>query len=133
MNHVQLIGRIANDLEVRYTQSNMAILNFSLAVNRPVKQDEDKKADFPRIICFGKQAENLEKYQGKGRLIGVHGRIQTGSYEKDGVRHYTTEVVADNIEYLEFGDKQGSQSGQSNSQTEPVEGFHEIEDEDLPF
>ena len=86
MNSVSLIGRLTRDPEVRYTPSQMAVASFTIAIDRPVRSGEDKKTDFPRITVFGKQAENCEKYLVKGRLVGVQGRIQTGSYQnKDGV------------------------------------------------
>ena len=82
MNNVILIGRLTRDPEVRYTANTQtAVATFTLAVDRPVKSGEEKKADFPRVIVFGKQAENCEKYLSKGRLVGVQGRLQTGRYQ----------------------------------------------------
>lgn len=82
MNNVVLIGRLTKDPELRYTSNNqMAVATFTLAINRPVKQGQEKQADFPRITVFGKQAENCEKYLVKGRLVAIQGRIQTGSYQ----------------------------------------------------
>jgi len=106
MNNVTLIGRLTRDPEVRYTSATqMAVATFTVAIDRPVK-DGEKKADFPKIIVFGKTAENCEKYLTKGRLVGIQGRLQTGSYQnKDGVTVYTTDVVANNVEFLEWGDK----------------------------
>lgn len=81
----------------------MAVAQFIVAVNRPKKNGEDNGADFPRCIAFGKTAENLEKFTSKGRLIAVQGRIQTGSYKnKNGDTVYTTDVVADRVEFLEW-------------------------------
>ncbi|MEI3515939.1 MAG: single-stranded DNA-binding protein [Clostridia bacterium] len=108
MNSVVLIGRLTRDPEVRYTggQNNMAVATFSIAIDRPVKQGQEKKADFPRVTAFGRQAENCEKFLAKGRLVGVQGRIQTGSYtNKDGRTVYTTDVVADRVEFLEWSKK----------------------------
>ena len=82
MNSVVLIGKLTRDPELRYTSNNqMAVATFTLAINRPVKQGQEKQADFPRITVFGKQAENCEKYLVKGRLVAIQGRIQTGSYQ----------------------------------------------------
>ena len=82
----------------------MAVATFSVAIDRPTKRGEEKKADFPRVTAFGRQAENCEKFLAKGRLVGVQGRIQTGSYtNKDGRTVYTTDVVADRGEFLEWG------------------------------
>lgn len=115
MNSVVLIGRLTRDPEVRYTggQNNMAVATFSIAIDRPVKQGQEKKADFPRVTAFGRQAENCEKFLAKGRLVGVQGRIQTGSYtNKDGRTVYTTDVVADRVEFLEWGNKNDSGGAQ---------------------
>ena len=112
MNSVQLIGRLTRDPEVRYSGDNMAIATFSIAIDRPPKRDGTKETDFPRITVFGRQAENCEKYLVKGRLVGIEGRIQTGSYtNRNGDKVYTTDVVANRVEFLEWGDRQGQSSG----------------------
>lgn len=133
MNSVALIGRLTKDPDVRYISENQtAVASFTVEIDRPVKAGQEKKADFPRVTIFGKQAENCEKYLAKGRLVGVQGRIQTGSYtNKDGVTVYTTDVVADRVEFLEWGEKPAK-----NEQDEPdgiPEGFRAIEDSDIPF
>ena len=118
MNSVVLIGRLTRDPELRYSPgSQMAIAKFSIAIDRPQRQGREKETDFPRITVFGKQAENCEKYLTKGRLVGIQGRLQTGSYQdKDGKTVYTTDVIADRVEFLEWGDKkQGSGNYGSNS------------------
>ena len=136
MNSVNLIGRLTKEPQVRYTGDGLAVASFTLAVDRPAKKGEDKQADFPRIIVFGKQAENCEKYLTKGRLVAIMGRIQTGSYEKqNGDRVYTTDVIADRVQFLEWGeDKAKSQAPQRPTQTQQEEfhGFRQVED-DLPF
>ena len=101
MNNTQLIGRLTKDPEVRYLESGTAVSRVTIAVDRFNKNGE-KSADFIPITVFGKQAENLQKYQGKGSMIGITGSIKTGSYEKDGRTNYTWEVVANGIEYLSF-------------------------------
>ena len=152
MNSVVLIGRLTRDPETRYTSgSQMAVCSFTIAIDRVTRQGEEKKTDFPRITVFGKQAENCERFLKKGRLVGVQGRLQTGSYtNKDGATVYTTDVVADRVEFLEWGDRQTSSDGfgqQSYSapqaapevQAQPAaqedftpDGFTAIE-EDIPF
>lgn len=128
MNNVILIGRTTREVELRYTTSQTAVARFSLAVERPVK-DGEKKADFPNIIVFGKQAENCEKYLAKGRKVAVQGRLQTGSYEdKDGKRVYTTDVIAERVEFLEWGDSRTEQS----EHQETVDDFKAL-DEAVPF
>lgn len=104
MNSVALIGRLTRDPEVRWTQDQLAIATFSIAIDRPARKDGTKETDFPRITVFGRAAENCEKYLKKGRLVGITGRIQTGSYEKDGQKFYTTDIVADRVEFLEWGE-----------------------------
>nr|DAE29741.1 MAG TPA: Single strand binding protein [virus sp. ctyMK1] len=148
MNSVVLIGRLVKDPEVRYiSESQMVVASFTVAIDRPVKQGSEKKADFPKITVFGKQAENCEKYLAKGRLVAVQGRIQTGSYtNRDGATVYTTDVVADRVEFLEWGDRGSrpaqSGGGQSYQQSSSdyddrdngiPEGFAAITDEDIPF
>lgn len=101
MNIVALIGNLTRDPEVRYTNDHMAIASFSIAINRPPKKDgTDGGADFPRVTVFGKQAENCERFLHRGSKVGIVGKIQTGSYEKDGQRVYTTDIVADRVEFL---------------------------------
>ena len=103
MNRALLIGRIANDIALRYTSDNMAVASFAIAIDRPPKRDGTKEADFPRVTVFGKQAETCEKYLEKGARVSVEGRIQTGSYTNDeGARIYTTEVIAERIEFIDF-------------------------------
>lgn len=102
MNKVVLIGRVTRDPELRYTSSNIPNTRFTLAVNRTFQnQNGETEADFISIVVWRKQAENVKKYVSKGSLVAVEGRIQTGSYEKDGQRVYTTDVVADNVQFLE--------------------------------
>ena len=113
----------------------MAVATFTVAIDRPVKADGDKQTDFPRVTVFGRLAENCEKFLAKGRLVGVQGRLQTGSYKnKDGVTVYTTDVIADRVEFLEWGDRaQGKSSSPQSSRIDDVPtGFAAI-DEDIPF
>ena len=128
LNKVVLIGRLIKDPDLRYTTSGIAVARFTLAVDRGFKnQDGEKQADFIPITVWRGAAESCAKYLNKGRLVAVVGRIQTGSYEKDGQRHYTTEVVADEVRFLEWGDKQ--EQGQDD-----IPGFVPYEnDEELPF
>lgn len=101
MNKVVLIGRLTRDPEVR-AANNTTIARFTLAVDRRFKQDGGQAADFPSIVTFGKTADFVSKYFKQGTKIGLTGRIQTGSYtNKDGVKVYTTEVIADEVEFAE--------------------------------
>ncbi len=112
MNQVQLIGRLTHDPELKYLPQGMPIVKFRLAVNR--NKDE---ADFINCIAFNKVAENLANYQKKGSRIAIVGKIQTGSYEnQQGQRIYTTDIVANNIEFLDSrSDSQNSANYGSNS------------------
>ena len=102
MNVSILIGRLVKTPELKSTQSNIYFTNFTIAVNRQFKSESgEQEADFINCIVWRKQAENLCKYQTKGNLIGVQGRIQTRSYEADSGTRYITEVVADSIQFLE--------------------------------
>ena len=132
MNNVVLIGRLTKDPELRYIpQSETAVASFTLAVDRP--QSKEKAADFIRIVTFGKTAELCEKYLAKGRLVGITGRIQTGSYkDKDGKTVYTTDVYADRVEFLDRGDKSGEPK-QEEMKGIP-QGFQALDGEDdIPF
>ncbi|MDD2215021.1 MAG: single-stranded DNA-binding protein [Eubacteriales bacterium] len=136
MNIVVLIGRLTKDPELRYIpQSETAVANFTLAVDRPMAKE--KTADFIRIVTFGKTAELCNKYLAKGRLVGIQGRIQTGSYKtQSGETRYTTEVYADRVKFLDWGDKRDTQS-ENQSSKEPIgipEGFQALDDDDdIPF
>lgn len=132
MNNVNLIGRLTRDPEVRYTPDGMAIARFGIAVDRPVKSGEEKKADFPNIVCFSKQAENCERFLKKGLRVGIEGRIQTGSYTKDdGSKVYTADVVANRVEFIDYGDKKSGSAKQGDMDI--PEGFAAIDEEEIPF
>ena len=125
MNKVFLIGRVTTDIEVKYTaKTQKAVTRFNLAVNRLKKDDG---SDFINCIAWGKTAENMEKYVRKGNKIAIAGRIQTGSYEKDGHKYYTTEVSCEDIEFLET-----KKSGSDKPEREPVPEFAYVQ-EDIPF
>ena len=99
MNRVCLIGRLTSKPELRYTTSNIACTNITIAIDR--NYGEEKKADFINIVVWRKQAENVCKYLDKGSLVSVEGRLQQNSYEdRDGNRRYKLDVVADNIQFL---------------------------------
>ena len=119
MNQVILIGRLTRDPELSYTPNTQsAMCRFTIAVDRPRRQGEDAGADFIRITVWGRQAETCDRYLAKGRQVAVQGRIQTGSYKnREGVTVYTTDVVADRVEFLGGGQSDGGQGGfrQNNS------------------
>lgn len=133
MNSVVLIGYLTRDPEMRYTaDTQTAVTRFSIAIDRPGR---DKGADYPNITVFGKQAENCEKFLKKGRLVGVQGRLQTGSYDKDGHKVYTTDVIADRVEFLGGSEKSTTPAAAPEPKKEPEyvpDGFEGVQ-EDIPF
>lgn len=103
INRVVLVGRLTKDPELRFTSNNVAVATFTLAVNRNFTTSDGKQeADFIPCVVWRKPAENVGKYVRKGSLVGVDGRIQTRNYEaQDGTRRYITEVVCDNVRFLD--------------------------------
>lgn len=136
MNKVVLMGRLTKDPDVRYTQGqeSLCIARYTLAVDRRGSKQGEQSADFINVVAFGKAGEFTEKYLHKGTKIVLSGRIQTGSYtNKDGVKVYTTEVVAEDQEFAE-SKKDGAQNTTQGSSSEGEfitipEGI----EEDLPF
>lgn len=129
------IGRLVADPEVRYSQGQNAtcVARYRLAVNRKYKREGEQEADFISCVAFGKAGEFAEKYLHKGMKIAVSGKIQTGSYEKDGVKHYTTDIV---VEEHDFCESKGSGSGSPSAPQVDSYGFINIPDgyeEELPF
>lgn len=149
MNNVVLIGRLTRDPELNYTSnSQTAVAHFTLAVDRPYQQGRERQADFIRITVFGRQAETCDRYLSKGRQVAVRGRIQTGSYKnREGQTVYTTDVIADRVEFLGSGNGNGGSMGPGRGDSngggqfddrdqQPVsdfpDAFQETE-EDIPF
>jgi single-strand DNA-binding protein len=158
INSVNITGRLTKDPELRYTPSGVAVVRFILAVNRSFSNSQgEKEADFINCTVWRKPAENCANYLKKGSLTGVSGRIQTGSYEgTDGKRVYTTEVVAENVTFLEPRPSTTSNNQQQNNPYSPNQqnqssnqqqnytrvdedpfsnngGPVEVSDDDLPF
>ncbi len=136
MNSVILIGRLTKDPELRYIpNSGTAVTNFTIAVDRPFAKE--KTADFFRVVVFGKSAENCSNYLSKGRQVAVSGRLQNNNYEtQSGEKRYTTEIIADRVEFLEPKDKKpNSGNYQEDKEDSLPEGFQALEDDDeeIPF
>lgn len=131
MNLVILMGRLARDPEVRYTQDQKAVAKFTLAVDNPFK---DNSADFISCTAFGKSAEFAEKYLKKGTKIALEGRWQTGSYtNKEDKKVYTNDCI---VQRMEFAESKRSGDAQTETQTEADDGFMDVPDEideELPF
>lgn len=120
INRVVLVGRLTRDPDMRVSQSNVAVTNFNLAVNRPFTDaNGERGADFINCVTFRKQAENVNQYVKKGSLVGIDGRLQTRNYEnKDGVRVYVTEVVCESVQFLDpKGSNNASDGNENNSST----------------
>ena len=145
INSVVLVGRLTKDPDLKYTQSGVAVCRFTLAVNRPfTNQQGQREADFVNCTTWRKQAENVANFLRKGSQAGVVGRIQTSNFEgKDGNRVFMTEVVADNVQFLEPKNR-SENNEQSNNEPPPVNhnnddpfntgsGPIEVKDDDLPF
>ena len=141
MNNVTLTGRLTRDPETRWTTEGMAITTFTLAVDRTKKKDGSKEADFIRIVSFGRQAELAGQYLAKGRKCAVLGRIQTGKYEnKHGEMVYTTDVAANQIEFLDGPAERQATQGQGpggqimqHAGLEVIPTDFEKADDDIPF
>ncbi len=133
MNSVVLIGRLTRDPELSYTPNTQtAVTRFTIAVDRPKRQGEDQGADFIRITVWGRQAENCDRYLSKGRQVAVSGRIQTGSYKnREGITVYTTEVVADRVEFLSSG--QGGRSADRGSFGSREPGYSDTDTQNTGF
>lgn len=131
MNKVVLIGRLTADPELRFTPGNgTAVSRIILAVQRRYKKEGQEEADFVPVVIWGKQAEAIATHQKKGRLIAVSGRIQTRNYEaKDGTKRYVTEVIAEEVQFLEWGKRKEDNPGNTQEND-----FIEVQDDgDIPF
>lgn len=129
MNKVFLIGRMTSEPELRYTNTQTAVLRFNVALDRGKdKNGADRGSDFPSVLAFGKTAENLSRFVGKGNRVAIDGHIQTGRYQnKNGDTVYTTDVIADRVEFIDW-----KESGPKPDNQVPA-GFESISDDDVPF
>ena len=143
LNRVVLVGRLTKDPDIRYTQSNVPVVSFTIAVNRQFTNSAtgEKETDFIPIIVWRKQAENVKNFIHKGSLVAIDGRIQTRTYDdQNGVRKYVTEVVADNVAFLEPKGTQGdapvtNEPQQQNQQNDEDDRYSNVvfSNNDLPF
>ena len=159
INKVILVGNLGNDPDVKYTQGGMAIATLSVATTSS-RKDRDgnfqEKTEWHRVKLFGKTAEVAGEYLKKGRQVYIEGRLEYGSYEKDGVKHYTTDIIADEMQMLGGGDGQRSGGGYGEDRPQrsaaprrdsaPAQraapaaaaqqaggGFDDFADDDIPF
>ena len=128
MNKVFLTGRVTREWEIRATSNGTTIARNSIAVDSGY--GDNKRTDFINLTAFGKTAETLEKYGFKGQKMLIEGRIQTGSYEKDGVKHSTTDIIHDKSKILSFKEKNAS--AEKTGSQEAISGFEALT-EDVPF
>lgn len=138
VNNITLIGRLTKDPELRFTAGNgIPVTNFTLAVDRPfVNQKGEREADFIKVVCWRKLAESCANNLNKGRLVGVVGRLQVRSYEaEDGQRRYISEVVADQVQFLDYP-KDGNSNKEEKApfnDAEPDFGVGFDIPDDIPF
>ena len=129
-NKVFLTGRVTREWEIRATSNGTTIARNSIAVDSGY--GDNKRTDFINLTAFGKTAETLEKYGFKGQKLLIEGRIQTGSYEKDGVKHSTTDIIVDRSEFLSFKDNNASE--EKTGSKEAISGFEALDSESfIPF
>ena len=138
MNRVCLIGRLTTKPELRTVGNGLSTTRFTLAVNRNFSNaNGEREADFISIVAWRKQAENICQYLDKGSLVSVEGRIQTGSFDdKDGNRRYTTDVVADQVNFLESKGQRQQSGGNQSSNAVPYDyqtPTNNVSVEDDPF
>ena len=141
MNKVILMGRLTREPEVRYSQGAepLAVAHYTLAVNRRFKRKDEQEADFIPCVAFGKSGEFAEKYFRKGQMVAVTGRLQVRSWDKDGEKRWTTEVVIEEQYFAEGKTAQSKPAAQTGKQMglAEQEGFYpvdeSVEDDDLPF
>jgi single-strand DNA-binding protein len=140
VNKVILVGNLGRDAEVRVTPGGHSVASFSIATTESWTKEGEKKeqTEWHRIVLWGKTADSLQPYLTKGKQIYVEGRLQTRQWEKDGQKHYTTEVKADKIVLLGGGGRgteRSSDRGDGNY-ADPIGGGNEataITDDDIPF
>ncbi len=134
VNKVILVGNLGADPEVRYTAGGTAVCKFSLATNRKFTGKDgqkQEKTEWHRIVTWAKLAEICGQYLAKGKEVYIEGRIEYGSYEKDGVKHYTTDIVAENMTMLGSPGSGGTRGQEPEPPFEPPPGG--MPEDDIPF
>lgn len=143
LNRALLVGRLTRDPELRRTGSGKAVTSFNLAVERNFKSD-DQEADFINCVCWGKIAENTERYCSKGSMVSIDGRIQTRNYDNNqGQKVYVTEVIADSVQFIQTNRNNNTATAAPQAQTnsyvhnEPIQQFEDeglvMEEDDIQF
>ena len=138
INSVLLVGRLGADPEVKHMQNNRAVCNLSVATSEQWKDkqsgEKKEKTEWHRVTVWGEQAESCGKYLAKGRLVAVQGKLQTRSYEKDGQKHYATDIVADRVTFLGGGERDRDTGSQVPRGTDHDTGSQVPPgDDEIPF
>ena len=141
LNLVALMGRLTDEPELRHTTNGTPVVSFTLAVERRFKTGEERTADFINVVAWRQTAEFVSRYFQKGSMIAVQGSIQTGSYEKDGVKRYTVEISADNVSFCGSKSETGTNGAPSTASAAAPSfsngGINDFvamaDDDDLPF
>lgn len=131
LNRIILVGRTTRDVELTYSPSGVAIGKFTIACDRPVAKGKEKETDFINTVTFKQSAEACAQYLKKGSMAAVEGRLQVRNYEKDGKKVWVSEVIADNVKFLETnrdGSKRADNPADGNHQS-----YADIPEDDLPF
>ena len=143
MNKAYLIGNVCREIECRTTQSGVKVANFTIAINRRMKNNGEQQTDFFNIVAWRQLAELCEKYLNKGKKVAVIGSIQTRTYEKDGVKRTAWDILADEVEFISPADKGARKeteyraeerqaiATEGNAPADP--GFTQVDDAELPF
>ncbi|RKY38173.1 MAG: single-stranded DNA-binding protein [Candidatus Omnitrophota bacterium] len=134
LNKVFLIGNLTRDPELRYTPGGTAVVSFGIAVNRVFRDSSGEKKEetcFVRVVAFGKQAESCNQYLTKGRLVFVEGRLQNRSWESNGHKHNTLDVIADRVQFLSRGKEEVSAISELEEEIIPEQDIST--DEEVPF
>ena len=133
MNSVILIGRLTQDPQASTLDSGHSYCRFSIAVNRRFSRNGENQADFINIITWDALAQNCVKYLVKGSQVAVQGSIQTGSYERDGVRRQTFDIRADQVEFLSRANGSGTGAQAQPARDQAIDELKEVDDDDIPF
>lgn len=143
MNSAQIIGRLTQDPQATTFDSGSSCCRFTVAVNRPYSKDKDQQADFINVVAWNSLAQNCVKYIKKGSQVAVVGSIQTGSYEKDGIKRSTFEIRANSVEFLSTPQSNDSEPRATQPVQQPrkpvehrqqsIDDLQPVDDDDMPF
>jgi len=136
VNKVIIVGNLGRDPELRHSQRGTAVCNMAVATNEKwtdKQGQKQEKAEFHRVVCFGKIGENCERYLSQGSQVYVEGKLQTSTYEKEGQTHYATDIIAQAVQFLGGGQGGGQQRQQPRQQPRQQSAAPQIDETDIPF